>query len=185
MQSPHLICNANIPHDEDRYFPHEKMRNLGNDYVLWCTPDIRITDKFVRWWIRPMVCNPLQSYPCLHDDVIKWKHFPRYWPFMRGIHRSPVNFPHKGQWRRALMFSLICVWINGWENNRGAGDFRRYRAHYDAIVMYELSELVSKQSKFADKEIYLESSINKYRIFWQKHRIILYENSYIYHRIYM
>ena len=24
-----------------------------------------------------------------HDDVIKWKHFPRYWPFVRGIHRSP------------------------------------------------------------------------------------------------
>ena len=26
-----------------------------------------------------------------HDDVIKWKHFPRYWPFVREIHRSPVN----------------------------------------------------------------------------------------------
>ena len=46
----------------------------------------------------------------LHDDVIKWRHFPRYWPFVRGIHRSPVNSPHKGQWHRALMFSLICVW---------------------------------------------------------------------------
>ena len=33
----------------------------------------------------------------LHDDVIKWKHFPRNWPFVREIHRSPVNFPHKGQ----------------------------------------------------------------------------------------
>ena len=41
-----------------------------------------------------------------HDDVIKWKHFPRYWPFVRGIHRSPVNSPHKGQWRGALMFFL-------------------------------------------------------------------------------
>ena len=40
-----------------------------------------------------------------HDDVIKWEHFPRYWPFVRGIHRSPVNSPHKGQWRGALMFS--------------------------------------------------------------------------------
>ena len=29
-----------------------------------------------------------------HDDVIKWKHFPRYLPFVRGIHRSPVNSPH-------------------------------------------------------------------------------------------
>ena len=29
-----------------------------------------------------------------HDDVIEWKHFLRYWPFVRGIHRSPVNSPH-------------------------------------------------------------------------------------------
>ena len=57
-----------------------------------------------------------------HDDVIKWKHFPRYWPFLREIHRSPVNSPHKGQWRGSLMFSLICAWINGWVNNREAGD---------------------------------------------------------------
>ena len=42
----------------------------------------------------------------LHDDIIKWKHFPRYWAFVRGIHRSPVNSPHKGQWRGVLMFSL-------------------------------------------------------------------------------
>ena len=53
----------------------------------------------------------------------------------RGIHRSQVNSPHKGQWRGALMFSLICVWINGWVNNREAGDLRRHCAHYDVIVM--------------------------------------------------
>ena len=70
-----------------------------------------------------------------YDDVIKWKHFPRYWPFVRGIHRSSVNSPHKGQWRGTLMFSLICVWINDWVNNREAGDMRRYRAHYDVILM--------------------------------------------------
>ena len=70
-----------------------------------------------------------------HDDVIKWKHFPRYWPFVRGIHRSPVNSPHKGQWRGVLMFSLICARINAWVNNREAGDLRCYRAHYDVTVM--------------------------------------------------
>ena len=32
-----------------------------------------------------------------HDDVIKWKYIPRHWPFARGIHRSPVNSPHKWQ----------------------------------------------------------------------------------------
>ena len=66
---------------------------------------------------------------------MKWKHFPRYWPFVRRIHRSPVNSPHKGQWRGALMFSLICVWINDWVNNGEAGDLRRYRIHYDVTVM--------------------------------------------------
>ena len=45
----------------------------------------------------------------MHDDVIKWKYFPRYWPFVRGIHRSSVNSPHKGQWRGALMSSLVCA----------------------------------------------------------------------------
>ena len=81
--------------------------------------------------------KPLLS--CCYDPcawgVIKWKHFPRYCPFVRGIHRSLMNSPHKGQWRGALMLSLICVWIKVWENNREAGDLRRYRAHYDASVM--------------------------------------------------
>ena len=73
-----------------------------------------------------------------HDDAIKWKHFPRYWPFVRGIHRSPVNSPQKGQWRGALMFTLICARINVWVNNRKAGDLRRNRVHYDVIVMVRI-----------------------------------------------
>ena len=71
----------------------------------------------------------------MHDDVIKWKHFPRYWPFVREIHRPPANFPHKGHWRGVLMFSLICAWINGWVNNREAGDLRHHRAHYDVTLI--------------------------------------------------
>ena len=51
------------------------------------------------------------------------------------IHRSLVNSPNKGHWRGALMFSLICVWINGWINNGEAGDLRCHRAHYDITVM--------------------------------------------------
>ena len=81
-----------------------------------------------------LVTVVLYVWSCLvrswHDDVIKWKHFPRvikwkhflrYWPFARGIHRSPVNFPHKGQWCGV--------------NNREAGDLRRHHAHYDVTVM--------------------------------------------------
>ena len=52
-----------------------------------------------------------------HDDVIKWKHFPCYWSFVRGIHQSPVNSSHKGQWRGALMLSLTYARIYGWVNN--------------------------------------------------------------------
>ena len=70
-----------------------------------------------------------------HDDVIKWKYYPRYCPLCgeftghRWIPRT------KGQWRGALMFSVICIWINGWINNREAGDLRRHRDYYDVIVM--------------------------------------------------
>ena len=79
-----------------------------------------------RWWYDNNDCG---------DDVIKWKHFPRYWPFVRRIHRSPVNSPHKGQWDGALILSLICVWINNWVNNSKTGDLRRYRVHYEVSVM--------------------------------------------------
>ena len=88
--------------------------------------------------LSPIRCQTwINTYVTLqHDDVIKWKHFPCYWPFVRGIHRWPVNSPHKGQWRGALMFSLICAWTNGWVNNQDAGDLRRHRtAHYDVIEM--------------------------------------------------
>ena len=84
---------------------------------------------------RSINCFTIVPLPESHDDIIKWKHFLCYWPFVRGIHRSPVNSTHKGQWRRALMFSLICVWTNSWVNNREAGDLRRYRANYDVTIM--------------------------------------------------
>ena len=74
-----------------------------------------------RWRMYRHQCNFYSSHSTLwqkismvqfvHYDVIKWKHFPRYWPFVRGIHRPLVSSPHKGQWCRALMFPLICAWI--------------------------------------------------------------------------
>ena len=84
----------------------------------------------------------IQSGQGPHDDVIKWKHLPRHWPIVRGIQRSPVNSPHKVQWRGALMFPLICAWINVSANNREAGDLRRYRAHYDVIVMIKFQLII-------------------------------------------
>ena len=68
-----------------------------------------------------------------------WRHqmetFSALLALCAGNSPVPVNSPHKGQWRGALMFSLICVWINDWVNNREAGDLRRYRGHYDVNLM--------------------------------------------------
>ena len=76
-----------------------------------------------------------------HDDVIKWKHISRYWPFVWGIHRSLGNSPHNGQWLGALMLSLICAWTNGWANNWDADDLRHHHALYDVTVMRETDEV--------------------------------------------
>ena len=62
-----------------------------------------------------------------------------YWLFVRGIHRSPMNCPHKGRWRGALIF-FIYAWINGWINNPEDRDLRYHRAHYDVTVMHVIPE---------------------------------------------
>ena len=74
-----------------------------------------------------------------------WRHqteaIPRYWTFVRVIHRLAVNSPHKGQWRGPLMFSLIYAWTNGWVNNRDASGLRCHRAHYDsAEIHFKISQ---------------------------------------------
>ena len=92
-----------------------------------------------------------------------WRHqmetFPRYWPFVWGIHRWPVNSPQKGQWRGALMFSLICTVTNSWANNGDAGDLRRHRAHYDVILM--LWDITWRQSPVCHQRF--SGMIRKYK----------------------
>ena len=118
--------------------------------VVWCNHVVNISS-YVRWdLVIPQILSAtfndiigstrkpgkLERKHILsfqHDDVIKWRYFPRYWPF--GIHQSSVDSPHKGQWRGALIFSLMCAWRNGRVNNRDAGDLRLRRAHYGVIVM--------------------------------------------------
>ena len=101
-------------------------RNTSN-----CILIKRQMNNFISNFKQHFFITPLLEH--IHDDVIKSKHFPRYWPFAWGIHRSPVNSPHKGKWCGDLMFSLI--WIHGWVNNREAGDLRRHRNHYGVTVM--------------------------------------------------
>ena len=123
-----------------------------------------------------------------HDDVIKWKHFPRYWPFVRGIHGLPVNSPHKGQWRGALMFSLICAWMNGWVNNREAGDLRGHCAHYDVIVMLimlthcGLNKMIATKRTIFWNAFYTFSSTPNGSTGWQCIYIYIYHLSALYHK---
>ena len=96
-----------------------------------------------------------------HDNVTKWQHFPPYWTFERGCRWSPVNSPHKGQWRGALMFSLICAWINVWVNYREAGGLRRHRAHYDVTVIY-----ISNSAHYEKEEWAEINSTNESNEYW-------------------
>ena len=72
----------------------------------------------------------------MRHELIWWRHQMETFSALLALCAgSPVNSPHKGQWRGALMFSLICAWIIDWINNREAGDLRRHRVHYDVIIM--------------------------------------------------
>ena len=66
-------------------------------------------------------------------------------PLCGGIHRWLVNSPHKGQWRGALVFPLIC----GWANNCAAGDLRRHCVDYAVSVMRWLCRQCNDSSEIA------------------------------------
>ena len=110
------------------------IKNVGR--VLWVHRAFKILLQFQdQESDHQVLLNLFWGVYSFHDDVIKWKNFPRYWPFVRGIHRSPLNSPHKGQWRGALMFSLMWAWIKIWVNNPEAGYSKRHHAHYDVTVI--------------------------------------------------
>ena len=78
------------------------------------------------------------------SSISLWHHqletFPRYWPFVRAIHRSPMDSPHKGQWRGALVFFFICAWTNGWANNRDVETpWRSLWRHYNVEFHFRFS----------------------------------------------
>ena len=112
-------------------FPYRHLSQQGRFRVWFPSPSIYENGRWSQFQDELQIIPPSRLQSANHDDVIQRKHFPRNWPFVR----SPVNSPPKGQWCGALVFSLICVWINDWLNNHEAGDLRRYRAHYDVIAM--------------------------------------------------
>ena len=87
-----------------------------------------------RWRIKSPASR-LFTQPFNHAQIKENTKAPRYWPFVWGIHWSLVNSPHKGQWRGALVFSLICAWLNGWVNNREAGDLIWKIFPFDGVIV--------------------------------------------------
>ena len=143
------------------------IRRHGIDTQSWnitCPASEELINTNLRLWTQNVPQNVNDNMLLKgHDDVIKWKHFPRKWPFVRGIHRSPVNSPHRGQWRGALLFPLICAWINDWVNNGEAGDLRRHRVHHDVTVMVLKEMWIS--SLFYSKGIDQQGLYRMYRLF--------------------
>ena len=105
--------------NNDVWYPDRCLSMYVSIYLYYSLIILQATSTFTAktWW-----CHQMET-------------FPRYWPFVRGIHRSPMYSPHKGRWRGALMISLISAWTKGWANNRNVGDLRRHRAHYGVIIM--------------------------------------------------
>ena len=114
--------------------------------LLWCLFSLLLRNSGNRHQNNPLVTTETTRHSSTCIILYAWwRHqMARYWPFVRGIHRSSVKSPHKGQWGGALMLSLICVYINGWLNNRADGDLRRHCAHYDVTVMYPMDPIRTK-----------------------------------------
>ena len=116
----HMFCTFSTSIHEKKREQSPSLQISGSKWILYLKIFSRQFRNQIFWGIFHCYESYLLWVRCYakhvhnHGDVIKWKYFPRYWLFMRGIHRSPVNSPHKGQWRGALMFSLICAWINDW-----------------------------------------------------------------------
>ena len=154
-----MVVRRRTSNDKENYNEYEylltfPLHNCFNEYNVVCLQNSMIQLTLRLLWNQHVGCWWTSTKPSAtimmtrrwalinHDDVIKWKLFPSYWPFVRGIHRSLVNSLHNDQWRGALVFSLICTWINGWVNNGKAGDLRRHRAHYDVAVMHLLEACI-------------------------------------------
>ena len=111
-------------------------------------------DCYCRWYFPSRIFKSLQITMEIIRDVINWidsdsfgggesktwwRHQMETFSALLALcaGNSPVTgeFPAQRPVTRSFDISLICAWINGWVNNREAGDFRRHRAHYDVVVM--------------------------------------------------
>ena len=139
--------------------------------IFWCKI---LTDSLISMisvmfesghWLRISSHPPALRYciQCIYYTLSWWRQqietFSALLAICAGIHRPPVNSPHKGQWRGALMFSWICFWINGWVNNREVGDLRRYDVTV-VCVDWDFISSVIKTSYKREVSFYLRLHIH-------------------------
>ena len=105
-----------------------------------CSPTTKRQHQNVKVSTGALLHAEVRAFKWPDSHHSRWRYqmeiCPRYWPFVRGIHRWPVDSPHKDQWLGTLIFFFICTWTDGWVNYRDAGDLRRHRAHYYVTVMF-------------------------------------------------
>ena len=114
----------------------------GRSWSCWVCHN-EVFSRFARFQLKKMrscpqnKMKPHQNVP--HSTAIYsiawWRHQMETFSALLAICAVYSPVPVEFQWRRALMFSLICARINGWGNNPDAGDLRLYHDHYDVTVM--------------------------------------------------
>ena len=123
--SPVLYINSFIK----QFLFHVSCKLRAHQIWFW---SLDVVMELLQYSIKFAICilqHAIQVRPCgfsMHVIMTSWN---------VNIFRVTGHFRVTGQWRRHLMFSLICAWINAWVNNREAGDLRRHPVHYDVIVM--------------------------------------------------
>ena len=132
------------------------------------------------------------EYSGEQDDVIKWKHFPRYWPFVRGIHRSrsfDVFFHLRLNKRLSKQ-----PW--GWWFETAGWSFWRHRTEYgqynggNALAHYVVRWLSTMAMAFVPMEWRLTNmaanqiwrTLRKRPIYLISNKIIAQDNTYIHIR---
>ena len=113
-----IKCFHPVSCRKGKFAEHCRQKYCQYYQTFWCW-NWNICQQNGWWFTDSLRCQVIISHQTLQNTWWrhKWKHFPRYWPFVRGI------------------FSLSWAWINGWVSNREAGDLRRHRTHYDVTVM--------------------------------------------------
>ena len=79
--------------------------------------------------------NVIQCSGNLVTGATLWRHQMALLVLCEGNPPVTSEFPSQGPVTRSFDIFLICVWTNGWANNRDAPYLRRHRAHYDVTVM--------------------------------------------------